>query len=118
VVGPVEPGPADEQPPPPQDGPDNVTELPDLDLLNDAQRCVWDGLSSLGRLQVARTGQLADLTGMRVPAVSKALTVLAELGFARKLAHGEWVSATQAPPDAVSSENNGTDDADDEEQVG
>jgi hypothetical protein len=64
--------------------------------LNDTQRCVYDALNSLGWRQLVRTGQLADLTGLRPPAVSKALAVLAERGLAVRLAHGEWQSSAVA----------------------
>jgi hypothetical protein len=80
-----QPGP-DHRPEPPATGPNS----PDLDRLTGTQRTVHDALTSLGRRQVARTGQLADLTGLRPPAVSKALSVLEEHGLAVKLAHGEW----------------------------
>jgi hypothetical protein len=96
----------------PQDGPDSVDEDLDLDLLNDSQRCVHDALASLGRRQPARTGQLVDLTGLRAPAVSKALARLGELGYARKLAHGAWVSTTSTHSEPMNSRNDG--EADDE----
>jgi hypothetical protein len=65
--------------------------------LNATQACVHDALNSLGWRQLVRTGQLADLTGLRAPAVSKALTVLAERGLAVRLAHGEWQNAARWP---------------------
>jgi hypothetical protein len=113
-----QPGPAVE---PAATGPvsPDTDSAPDPDELSGAQRAVYDALTSLGRRQVARTGQLADLTGMNAPAVSKALAVLNERGLARKLAHGEWTSATSTGTDALTSEN-GAEDAqgDDEEEVG
>jgi hypothetical protein len=67
-----------------------------LASLNDTQRCVYDALNSLGWNQLVRTGHLADVTGLRPPAVSKALAVLAERDLAVRLAHGEWQSTAVA----------------------
>lgn len=104
--------------PSPDPRPDTQSPAPDLEVdltsLTDAQRCVYDALSSLGWRQIVRTGQLADLTGLRAPAVSKALTVLAERGLARKFAHGEWQStATAAAADAGDGGNSQLEDEED-----
>lgn len=87
-----------------------------VDRLNGTQRCVYDALDSLGWRQLVRTGQLADLTGLRPPAVSKALTVLAERGLAVRLAHGEWQSTAVAADAAAATSSTTTGGPDEEHQ--
>lgn len=103
----VEPGPA---------SPDRDS-VPNLEELSGAQRAVYDALTSLGRRQVSSTGQLADLTSLNTPTVSKALAVLNERGLARKLAHGRW--AQDAGPEVLTSDDaENEQDDDSEEEVG
>ncbi len=79
--------------------------------LSDTQRCVYDALNSLGWKQLVRTGQLADLTGLRPPSVSKALNVLVDRGLAVRKGHGEYQSAAvAAEAAAATSTNNPTHD--------
>ncbi|GJF01426.1 hypothetical protein [Pseudonocardia sp. D17] len=62
---------------------------PDLEALNSSQRIVVTALKAGHR----RTGAIAAQTGLRLPAVSKALSALADLGLAERVAHGSWVPA-------------------------
>lgn len=79
------------RPPTPQTAPD-TSAGPDLDVLTGAQRAVYDALTTTHEPgQAARTGQLAEATGMRLPAVSKALSALADLGLAHSPRFGAWV---------------------------
>lgn len=81
-----------------------TTRAPDpavLSSLTGTQRAVFDALASLGVRQLARTGQLVDLTDLPAPAVSKALTALQARGLARKLAHGAWTTTEHARSDTT-----------------
>jgi hypothetical protein len=75
-------------PPPTQDNPlewdDTLATV--LEGLSERDRTVHAALRSGCR----RTGQIAELTALRLPAVCKALASLAELDLAQKLGHGEW----------------------------
>lgn len=48
------------------------------------------------RKGITRTGEIAAATGLRTPAVSKALAALADLGLAHKRAHGDWAPGRAA----------------------
>lgn len=63
---------------------------PDIEALPAPQQAVYEALTT----GTERTGEIALETGLRSPAVSKALTALADLGLARKIAHGQWALAT------------------------
>lgn len=95
-------------------------EGPDLDALNNAQRAVYDALHDGAGPR--STGALAELTGFRLPAVSKALSALADLGLAAKIAHGIWAptgptTAAARPDDRTADQPDlDTDDQDDETQ--
>jgi hypothetical protein len=90
-----------------------------LDSLSGTQRAVFDALASLGVRQLARTGQLVDLTDLPAPAVSKALTALQTRGLARKLSHGAWTTH-HTHPDTTDTATGGPggDDYTDEEEEG
>lgn len=71
----------------------STDEAPDIEALPAAQQAVYqalrDEIERTGGIAI-RTGEIAARTGLRTPAVSKALTALGDLGLARKLAHGQW----------------------------
>lgn len=68
----------------------DVEDGPDLDILTGKQ------LDVLRALQAGheRSGQIVRHTGLKPPAVSKALSALADLGLARRLEHGWWRATT------------------------
>lgn len=70
-----------------------LDEGPDLDALNATVRAVYDALHEGHR----RTGAIAEATELLKPSVSKALSTLADLGLASKLAHGEYEPTGPAP---------------------
>jgi hypothetical protein len=63
-----------------------VDEGPDLDALRPPHRAVYEAL----RGGLRRSGDIVEKTGLRPPAVSKALRALEDYELARKIAHGEW----------------------------
>ena len=66
-------------------------EGPDLDALRATQRAVYDALVATHEPgEAAQTGQLAEATGLKLPAVSKALSALADLGLAHSPRYGTW----------------------------
>lgn len=69
--------------------PESAQTAPDIEGLPTSQQEV------LGALQVGhhRTGEIVAATGLKAPAVSKALGALADMGLARKIAHGQWEPA-------------------------
>jgi hypothetical protein len=69
--------------------PTAVEDGPDLEALNSSQQSVVKAL----RAGHQRTGAIAAQTGLKLPAVSKALSALADLGLAERVAHGNWVPA-------------------------
>lgn len=59
---------------------------PDIDGLPATQQAVLQAL----RDGHHRSGEIVKATGLKAPAVSKALAALADLGLAQKIAHGRW----------------------------
>lgn len=74
------------------EGPSAAAAGADLDALNVSQRTVYDALVAGHQ----RTGAIAAETGLQLPRVSKALSALADLGLAEKVAHGNWAPAEAA----------------------
>jgi hypothetical protein len=83
---------------------------PDLGALSAPRRAVLAALAAGDRL----TGDIVDRTGLRPPAVSKALVVLAELGLADRIAHGEWTLPAGLPDIDAAALSNADTDNDDE----
>ncbi|WP_337826873.1 hypothetical protein [Pseudonocardia sp. UM4_GMWB1] len=65
---------------------------PDIEALPNSQQAVFHALQSGHR----RTGEIVTATGLKAPAVSKALAALADLELARKIAHGQWEPTEEA----------------------
>ncbi|ALL79962.1 hypothetical protein AD006_32620 (plasmid) [Pseudonocardia sp. EC080610-09] len=66
--------------------PDSAQAAPDIEGLPASQREVLRALHTGHR----RTGDIVGETGLKPPAVSKALGALSDLGLAHKIAHGQW----------------------------
>lgn len=65
---------------------------PDLDILTGKQLAVLRALLAGHE----RSGEIVRRTGLKAPAVSKALSALADLGLARRLEHGWWRAVSVA----------------------
>lgn len=65
---------------------DSAQAVPDVEGLPASQQAVLRALQSGHR----RTGDIVGETGLKPPAVSKALGALSDLGLAHKIAHGQW----------------------------
>ena len=70
----------------PAAGLDDLYEGPDLSVLNPRQRRVYDAVVGGAR----SNAEMIDRTGLPAPAVSKALKMLAGLGYVHKIRHGAW----------------------------
>ena len=70
----------------PAAGLDDLYEGPDLSVLNPRQRRVYDAVVGGAR----SNAEMIDRTELPAPAVSKALKMLAGLGYVHKIRHGAW----------------------------